>query len=115
MPHRHAVGAYEGEPLLGLEPRRLQASRRERLRAGHAASFVIGLAAPDEDLPDLRHLGQVGLSHGTPSRTTGCTPAFNASTNACTSSVRTPTPPFAIPLARVTIIARTTSGGISAP
>jgi hypothetical protein len=66
VPHRHAVGAYEGETLLGLEPRRLKASRRERLRAGHSASFVIGLAAPDEDLPDLSHLGQVGLSHRTP-------------------------------------------------
>src|SRR4028118_2145614 len=50
-----------------------------------------------------------------PSRTTGCTPALSASTKAVRSSVLTPTPPLAIPLTRVTIIARTTSGLTSAP
>jgi hypothetical protein len=66
VPHRHAVGANKREPLLGLEPHRFETRHRKRLVARHPAPAVVGLAAPDEDLSDLGHLGEVGLPNRPP-------------------------------------------------
>jgi hypothetical protein len=62
--HRHAVGADEREPLLGLQAYGLEARRPKGLGSRHPASPVLGLAAADEDLSYLSHLGEVGLADG---------------------------------------------------
>src|SRR5829696_3712105 len=63
MSHRDPVGADEGEPLLGLEAYRFEASRLQGRGAWHSLSFVVRFAPAYEDLPDLRHLRQVALPH----------------------------------------------------
>lgn len=49
------------------------------------------------------------------SRTTGCTRALSSAMISSMSSRRTPTPALAIPLARVSIMARTTGTGSGRP
>jgi hypothetical protein len=72
--HRDPVGAYERETLLRFQVHGLESRRPQGLRAGQPAILVVGLSTSDQDLPDLRHLGQVGLSHGAPGANNGMDP-----------------------------------------
>jgi hypothetical protein len=65
--HRHPVGAYQGEALFRFQAHGLQPGGPQGVGAREPASLEVGLPATDQDLPDLRHLGQVGL----PDRTAG--------------------------------------------
>jgi hypothetical protein len=61
--HRDPVCAYEREPFFRFQAHGLETGGPQSFCAWHPSPRVIRLAATDQDLPDLRHLGQVRLTH----------------------------------------------------